>query len=353
MARILYGVHGTGHGHAMRALAVARHYPQHEFRFVSHSHGAALLRHEHAVVECYNPETPVAAHRVTSTAALGSALRTFRRQPHLTRLLLQEIEQFKPDVALTDYEYFVPRASRAAGLPCLSFDHQHIVTCAHHRMPAYQYVSYAATFAAIRGLFSHASEYLVTSFYRPPLRHGACARLVPPILREQALQHRPSDGGHVLAYHGYSTSKGFFDFLRAIPRPVKLYGSNLVRDDGNLQFKANSEEEFLADLAGSSYVVCGAGHTLISEALYFGKPLFVLPIRGAFEQFLNAHYVQQLGYGRYHAGLTPPARLVPEFEAGLDGFRANIRAANFLGNPEIFDALDTFIATGALPLCAS
>ena len=352
MARILYGVHGTGHGHAMRALAVARHYPQHKFRFVSHSHGADLLRREHAVVECYNPETPVAAHRVTSAAALGSALRTFRRQPHLKRLLLQEIEQFQPDVALTDYEYFVPRASRTAGLPCLSFDHQHIVTCAKHCVPARQRVSYAVTGTAIRWLFSHASEYLVTSFYRPPLHQSARARLVPPILRKQVLQQQSSDGGHVLAYHGYSTSKGFFDFLRAIPRPVKLYGSNLVRNDGNLQFKANSEEEFLADLAACSYVVCGAGHTLISEALYFGKPLFVLPISGAFEQFLNAHYVQQLGYGRYHTNLAPSARLIPKFEAGLDGFRANIRAANFLGNSEIFAALDTFIATGALLPCA-
>ncbi len=348
MARILYGVHGTGHGHAMRALAVARHYPQHQFRFISHSHGAALLRREAEVVECYNPETPVIGHHVAGARALGSVARIFWQQSCLTRRVLEEIEQFQPDVALSDYEYFVPRACRASGLPCLSFDHTHIVTCARHRVPARQYVSYAATFAAIRGLFSHTSEFLVTSFYRPPLRRGARVLLVPPILREQALQHRPSDGGHVLAYHGYSTSRGFLDFLRAIPRPIRLYGSNLLRNDGNLRFKANSEEEFLGDLATCSYVVCGAGHTLISEALYFGKPLFVVPIRGAFEQFLNAHYVQQLGYGRYHTNLTPPPRLIPEFEAGLDGFRASIRAANFLGNTEVFAALDRFIAAKTL-----
>ena len=31
MARILYGIHGTGHGHAMRGLTIARRLGGHEF----------------------------------------------------------------------------------------------------------------------------------------------------------------------------------------------------------------------------------------------------------------------------------------------------------------------------------
>ena len=45
-------------------------------------------------------------------------------------------------------------------------------------------------------------------------------------------------------------------------------------------------------------MVGSAGQTLISEALYYGKPLIVFPIKQAFEQFLNAFYVEKLGYGR-------------------------------------------------------
>ncbi len=351
MARILYGVHGTGHGHAVRALTVARHYPQHQFFFVSHSHGAELLKREHPLVECYNPETPVVAHRVNAPAAVMSMLRTWGRQPSLTRMLLREIERFQPDVAITDYEYFVPRACRTASLPCLSLDHQHIVTCSRHSVPPHQLASYLATTIAIRGLFSTASAYLVISFFHPPLRPNAKAKVVPPVLRENLFRLRPSNGDHVLAYHAYATSPGFYDFLRAIPRPVKVYGSDRTGSDGNLQFQPRSEDGLLADLASCAYVVCGGGHTLISEALYFGKPLLVVPIRGAFEQFLNAHYVANLGYGRCHEGLAPPASLIPQIESHLDQYRKNIQTENFRGNAEVFGLLDDFIDKKILP-CA-
>ena len=55
MARILYGVHGIGHGHAMRALTLARHFPEHEFLFLSHDTGAAILGQEFPVEHCPNP----------------------------------------------------------------------------------------------------------------------------------------------------------------------------------------------------------------------------------------------------------------------------------------------------------
>ncbi len=351
MAKILYGVHGTGHGHAVRALTVARHYPQHEFLFVSHSDAAALLKREYHVIECYNPETPIVAHRVAAVGAVMSTLRTWGWQPRLTRMIVREIERFQPDVAISDYEYFVPRASRVAGLPCLSLDHQHIVTCARHDVPVRQRASYAVTDFAARFLFSQASEYVVTSFYRPSPHPGSLTHLVPPLLRDSVVRQTPGDGNHVLAYHGYSTSAGFYNFLRAIQRPVRVYGSNLDRTEGNLQFKPNSEDGFLDDVTSCAYVICGAGHTLISEALHLGKPLLVIPIRGAFEQFLNAYYVEKLGYGRYHEGLAPPPALIARFEAELTGFRKNIRSESFCGNADIFRLLDAFIEMKTL--CAS
>ena len=45
------------------------------------------------------------------------------------------MERFQPDVTMSDYEYFVPRAARRAGLPCLSVDHQHVITACRHPVP--------------------------------------------------------------------------------------------------------------------------------------------------------------------------------------------------------------------------
>jgi uncharacterized protein (TIGR00661 family) len=349
MARILYGVHGTGHGHAVRALTVARHYPEHEFLFVSHGEGAAALRPEFPLVECPNPETPVRSHRVAVGELARRDLHLWLRRGEVKQRIREVVERFQPEAAITDYEFFVPRACREAGIPCLSLDNQHVIIFCHNAVPLRHFPSLIATSFAIRFLFTQASHYVVTRFFRAPLKSGARAWIVPPLLRKEVQDLNASEGEHILAYQGYQTFPAFLPFLQDIQRPVMVYGLGQGGSKGNLQFKAPSEEEFAADLASCQYVVCGGGHTLISEALYLGKPLLVFPIRGAFEQLLNAHYVEKLGYGRSVSGFRRDPAIIREFEARLDAYRATIRGGRFLGNPEIYRLVDGFIRDGSLP----
>jgi uncharacterized protein (TIGR00661 family) len=348
MARILYGVHGTGHGHAVRALTIARRFPEHDFLFVSHGTGAAILGAEFPVVDCPNPETVVRGHRVAPVATLLSNLRVRSQSPRFLGQLRDLMERFQPDVALTDYEYVLPRAARRAGLPCLSLDHQHVVTCCRHQVPWSQYLSYLTTRWAVESLFSEATDFLVISFFRPDLRPGARAKILPPLLRDSVLTRPPRDADHVVAYQGYATFRRFFSFLQAIPSPVRVYGFDQEATQGNLHFRKNSEEGFLDDLSSCRYVVCGGSHTLISEALYYGKPVLAFPIKNAFEQFLNALYLERLGYGQYFSQLHPRPELIPAFEARLDHYRSRIRRESFCGNAEIQALVAEFIRTKRL-----
>lgn len=345
MARIIYGVQGNGRGHAVRALTIARRLPRHEFLFLTHTDGLSVLGDEFPTVRCPNPETPVRSHRV---AGLEMALRNFGfwlKRSELLASVRGVLHAFKPDVAITDYEYFVPLASREYGIPCLSIDHQHIVTFWSHHVPLSQLPSYVGARFAARFLFSAASHYLVVSFFRPASGGtGLNARLVPPLLRDLVIARASEDGDHVLAYQSTSTFQRFLPFLRRSGRPVLIYGLNDDRTEGNLTFRRYSEEGFLKDLASSSYVICGGGHTLISEALFLGKPVISFPISNIFEQFLNAHYLEKLGYGRCLMGFCPGQDIIPSFEAGLDQYRANIRKGNFCGNEEIFTLVEDFIA---------
>jgi len=343
VARILYGVHGTGHGHAVRALTIARQFPEHEFLFVSDVDGAALLTPEYPLFRCPNPETPIRGHGLWTTAMVRSRLRIAVRKRRLIQELLAVMDVFQPDAALNDLEFFVPRASRLTGLPCLSLDHQHVVTACRHDLPRRKIPGFLGLSLSIRWNFNQATSYLITSFFQPPLRPGVCAVLAGPLLRKQVLDARPGEGEHVLAYHGYSTFRGFYDFLRAIPRPVKVYGADIERQEGNLHFQKRSEQGFVEDLASCSYVVSGASHTLLSEALYLGKPVFAFPIRGAFEQFLNAWYLRGLGYGDFHEGRAPSPSLIRAFEGRLDEYRRRIREARFCGNEDIFARVGHFI----------
>jgi uncharacterized protein (TIGR00661 family) len=345
MAKILYGVHGTGHGHAIRALALARHLAGlgHEFLFVSHGTGADILRREFPVEDLPNPATPVRGHKVALMATIYSNLSVRSRSGTYINQVLQLMDSFQPEVTLSDYEYFVPLAARRAGVPCLSVDNQHVITACRHAVPWTQYPAYLSTAWAVKTFFSRASDHLVTSFFRPPVAPGVRARILPPLLRETLLQRSPSDAGHVVAYQGYATFKRFFPFLRTIPSEVMVYGFNIAETDGNLTFKKNSENDFLDDLSSCRYVVCGGSHTLLSEALYYGKPVLSFPIQSAFEQFLNALYLDRLGYGRYFNGLNPRPEIIPAFEARLEDFRRNLGQETFCGNPEIFALVEQFI----------
>ncbi len=89
---------------------------------------------------------------------------------------------------------------------------------------------------------------------------------------------------------------------------------------------------------------------MISEALYYGKPVMTFPIRNAFEQQLNAHYIDLLGYGKCSRNLKPKPGTALAFESMLDQFEENIRKCNFYGNPEFFSLLDRFIRDGRLPV---
>ena len=44
-------------------------------------------------------------------------------------------------------------------------------------------------------------------------------------------------------------------------------------------------------------MVTGGGFSLLSEAVYLGKPVLSIPLRGQFEQLMNARYLERDGYG--------------------------------------------------------
>ena len=349
MARIIYGVHGTGHGHAIRALTVARHFAEHEFLFLSHGAGAAVLQPEFQVHESPCLVTVVRHHKVAPLETVFEDARVVSQSWAIKRRLRNLINDFKPDVALTDYDFFLPRVARRLGLPCLSLDHQHIISVGRHRLPWRQVPEHLLTKGIIDLFFSAADVFLASSFFCPDGPLDAKVRVVPPLLRDRVIACQSRPGSHIVAYQGYETFKRFFPLLQSTGRPVMVYGFNKEDRQDNLYFKKNSETGFLEDLAGCSYLICGGSHTLLSEALYLGKPVLSFPIKGAFEQYLNAFYLERLGYGQKLESQNPSASIIPAFEARLEQFQENIGRENFCGNQTIYDLISYFIQHHCLP----
>jgi uncharacterized protein (TIGR00661 family) len=349
MARILYGVHGSQHGHAIRALTLARRFPQHEFLFVTSEEAAAILRGNYPVETALNPGTRYKNYALDLPATVKLAARTFLHRGRELARIGRVMDRFQPDVCLSDYEYFVPIAARRAGIACLSLDHQHVITLGRHDLPRSVWWDMASTSFSVNNLFSNSTDHLVISFYQPRLEPGPRRAISPPIHREKVFEHEPRVGDHILVYQSCSICENFVPLLKTLGRPVIVYGYGRDAIDGNLTFKSFSEDGLLADMAASSFVICGGGHTLMSEALYYGKPIISLPVKGAFEQWLNAHYLQKLGYGLHLDMHHLDEDAVAGFESRVEACRARVQAVDFRGNEIAFGHVEEFIRRGRIP----
>lgn len=349
MARILYGVHGSQHGHAIRALTLARRFPEHEFLFVTSEEAAGILRRHYPVETALNPGTRYKNYALDLPATVALAVKTFARRGSELERMGRVIERFRPDVCISDYEYFVPIAAGRAGVPCLSIDHQHVITLCEHSLPRSTWWDMASTSFSVNNLFSASSAHLVISFYQPPLKPGPQRAISPPIHREKVFEHEASVGEHILVYQSCSICDRFVPLLKTLGRPVTVYGYGRDATDGNLTFKSFSEDGLLADMASCNFVICGGGHTLMSEALYYGKPIISLPVKGAFEQWLNAFYLEKLGYGLHLDMHHLDEAAVAGFESKVEACRERVRATDFRGNEFAFSLVESFVSSGRLP----
>lgn len=350
MARVLYGIHGTGHGHAMRGLTIARRLRQHEFLFVANDDALRILGDEFPIVRIPNLGTEFKNYQVDLPATIAKAVPLLWHREEYIRQVSSIIADFKPDVCMTDLEYFVPRAAERANIPCLTLDHQHVITCCKHTIPPSMYVDFFVQGLTPKYLFRPTAHNLIVSFYSPPVLPQYNARVVPPILRDTVLGLTPRDDGHVLVYQSNSTHDKLVEVLQqGTTRTCYVFGYHRQEGrDKNIVFMKKSEKTFLEILEGASYVVQGGGHTLMTESLHLGKAIFTLPLEAMIEQRLNALYVEQLGYGMQASMREFSPALLKSFEANIAQYTKNIGKGHFCGNDTVFSLVDNFIQHGTL-----
>ena len=316
MARIVYGLSGQGRGHTSRSLATsdALRRRGHEVLFCCGGTARDILE---AQGETVLP-VPVLRHVMKDNVLLPvqtafTNRRAIRRLPQIMERLSDEFAAYRPDLLITDFEGYSRRAAERVGLPVLSFNHQQIVTETHYALPLRSRWNALAASTIINLIApKHPEHLLLTSFFFPPLKNPSQTTLVPPIIRPAVQAIEPDRGDLVLVYYNQAEGSNYLlDHLRQIDARFIVYNFPCPPHPEaypNLVFKKPSLEGFLDDLARSRAIVCTAGFTLISEALYLGKPLLVVPNQGIFEQTLNALFLQRerLGQAVIDRPLTVP-----------------------------------------------
>ena len=229
-------------------------------------------------------------------------------------------------------------------LPVISIDNIQMVDRCRHDAEILRgdRRDYLAARAFVGGKIPRADRYLITTFFRPPVRKKRTA-LVPSILRPEILAARPEPGEHLLVYGRVGETSTAA--LRASGLPCFVYGARdgLTADeeDGNLRYRPFANEAFIDDLRTCRGVVASAGYSLMSEVVYLRKPMLALPLAGQFEQEMNARYLERLGYGTAdrvldEASLERFLEQLPAHAEALAGYEQD-------GNAETFDAVDRVV----------
>jgi uncharacterized protein (TIGR00661 family) len=166
-------------------------------------------------------------------------------------------------------------------------------------------------------------------------------------LRPEIVEAQSERGDHLVVY-----SSGDPALLAALARsgvPCRVYGMREGQHEsvaeGTLDFRPRSNEGFVEDLRTARGVVAGGGFSLLSEAVYLGKPVLAIPLRGQFEQIMNARYLERDEYGLCAQEVSE--EMVQRFLEGLDGYEQALAAYEQDGNAVTLRTVEHLVEVAA------
>jgi uncharacterized protein (TIGR00661 family) len=343
--RILYSVCGEGMGHAIRAKVVLNHLTQNNEVHIFASDRAYdyLVNHFDNVYEIGGFNTVYEDNTVQNTKTFIKGMKDLPGDLKKSlRLMYSVAKAVKPHIIISDFEFYSNLLSKIMRLPLISLDNMHVLTQAELNVPRNYRTERLAAESVVRSFIQLPTRCLITSYFYPPLKNKKKCKYFPPVLRDEIMNLEPYNGEHVLVYQTSDSNLKMLELLKNFDDEFIVYGFHKDKKEGNLLFKKFNETEFFQDLAHARAVISNGGFTLISEALYLGKPVLSVPVKGQFEQILNALYLDRLGYGEFHEELD--REIIENFFDNLDEYRYNIQ--HYFAhdkNQAILDELDRII----------
>ncbi|MBX7084341.1 MAG: teichoic acid biosynthesis protein [Nannocystaceae bacterium] len=356
--RILYGVVGEGMGHATRSRVVLEHLVAsgHEVEIMTSGRAKDFLaKRFEGVNRIHGLHFVTEENRVRMGKTLWSNVLTGAAGlPRNIEAYFELLAEFRPEVVVSDFESWTYLYGKVHRLPVYSIDNMQIINRCRHppEILEGEQAAFEVARAFVKSKLPFCDHYLITTFFRPEIRKDDTS-LHPPILRPEILATQPTRGDHLLVYQTAEGNNALEQSLAQLGVECRVYGMRrgITEDqvEGNLRHRAFSEAGFIADLASARAVVVGGGFTVISESVYFHKPMLVVPLQGQFEQTLNARYVQHLGYGRHAPVIDDPA-IVRDFLAAVPACEDALASYQQDGNRDLLGALDELLDRAAAGL---
>ena len=345
--KIIYGVSGEGFGHSSRARVVARHLVNkgHTVKIVSYDRGYRNLKDDFDVFETEGLHIASADNKVSVVETFTNNIKRLPEGQRKLREMKESLyEDFQPDCILTDFEPMTGYLAHHYGIPLISIDNQHRMRYMEYPYPQGQDAERRLTETIIRAMVPRPDAVLVTSFY-PGNPTNDRTHIFPPILRKEVLSRSPMTGDYILVYvsFGFET---LLEMLQSFTRErFLIYGAKQKETVSHFTYRPFDVTGFLNDLAGAKAVMATAGFSLMTESLYYHKPLLACPMQGQYEQVVNGHLLDVMQLGKNAVDVTPDT--IASFLYHLKDYEERLSSYRSEGNEAILTKLDELLDNGA------
>jgi uncharacterized protein (TIGR00661 family) len=192
------------------------------------------------------------------------------------------------DLVINDFEPVSAWACQIKEVPCIALSHQSALL--EPNVPLPEEKDLVGSFVLKNYAPTH--DFIGFHFDR------YTSRIYTPVIRNDIRIARPLDKGHYTVY-----LPAYDDYLLAsILSEVKQTSweifsksGNQVRYNEHIHIRPVNGADFAQSLLHSSGVLCGAGFETPAEALFLGKKLMVVPMKGQYEQHCNAAALARMG----------------------------------------------------------
>jgi len=353
MSLLWYGVQGEGRGHAARSRVLIERLRAegHVVRIFTGGDAEAMfagdpdlervplmrfayLKGRLSLARSILRNAGIAAQLLTMTGpTIGTLSRRSRRE--------------RPDLVVTDFEPFLCRVGKRAGVPVVCVDHQHCLS--DTVLPRLGRLGDDLS-GRILSLgvprVSHSPHRVVSSFAHFPRRAGSDALLVGCFLRPRvaalAREGSPPRSGRVTVYVKESALlERILPVLRSREETFEVWSDLPAREEvgGNIALRPLHPTAFLESLAAGEWLLSTAGNQGLGEALALGRPVLAIPVPGQTEQEYNGLALERSGCGRNLSLQALSGDALDAFARERPRHLAALRARREL-SPELVDGTD-------------
>jgi len=275
--KIFYGVQATGNGHIARAIELLPYLQQYGTVDIFLSGANSSL---HTSLPVRYKSKGVSLH-YTQNGGLDYAkiLREFNARRVWKEAQDLPVENY--DCVLIDFESISALSCRLKKIPCIGFGHQASFQSSKTPRPRQKSIGgewilkYYAPAAVYCGL--HFKPY--DSF------------IFNPVIKDAILSAESKDKGHITVYLAHYTDEFVIKHLTGLKDlQFHLFSkkARAISTEKNMTIIPVNNNAFNESMINCHGVITGAGFETPGEALYLGKKLMCLPIKGQYEQLCNA-----------------------------------------------------------------